>query len=342
MESHEVKNNSFLLSDIFINNWFKNNQLNTEFIDFSREVVPELIGENKPFIQRLFALDSYFDEWNVQRRYEQISIILNGILERRIINKDIVSITMQEDIFIKYFSFLISMLNGEFKFYFENELKNYRIFDLFSSDTKPEIKRYILKMVEYILFNMYDNLFIKRPFIELTEFVYNTNTNFTQYEFDKKIRITEKDYRDEDFIYLDFYFQNYLNNTFLKFFKLTNNEFILSNKTIASFIDDTTKITILSIMVLVPNFAIGIVNMGPGKGSFRPIYKNFKANVTNTAALQTYLLPENKINSEGVFVNDEIRNKFKKIIIDPVQLELINACLTYSNLKYDVVDFLNR
>lgn len=333
---------NLLLPPLFVKKWVNSSKQGEEkfqYLDFASEITTEINLDNTPYIQKMFSLDKSFDEWHIEKQFEQISKVINEIINVRVVNKYQIRLTQEEILFLKYFYFLISLINGDYKFYFPLKDKVCRSFDLFSDKLDEETKHDVLNIINYALFELYDSLFTSRPFSKLMQYVEETKINFTKHEYNKRIVVPEKDLEKQNYRFVDAYFHNLINNTFIKFFSINEidkERFMLTNKTIANFIDDGTKLHMLGTMVVDPRYAIGLINMGPGRGEYRPMFKYFKEQKINTSIMPSCLIPEHKIDAEGVFLEEEQRYYFTPFELTSNQVKLVNECLTYRGLKYDV------
>ncbi|QGS51955.1 hypothetical protein [Spiroplasma tabanidicola] len=344
----KVKRNLLLPSD-FLDKWISTKDDGSKcfrYIDFSSDSVVEVEVENEPIIEMLFSWDDSFDIEKIHKQYNQIAKIGKAIFERRIDKKDKeIKITGKELLFVKYFYFLVCLLNGEYKYSFVEYEKNYRVFDAINQDAPMEVRKSILSIISYTLFDMYDYIFTPRIFESLYEYVEKSDVNFVNQEYKKQIIVPPNSFKDFNYKFLDVYFHNIVNNTFIKIFKvspLDRTSFILTNKTIAGFIDEKTKINILSVFVVDPRFAIGLVNLGPGRGEYRPLFKYLIGdNKIDNNSIPSCVKPELEIEENGIYLSEEQKFIFKAFELTDKQVKLVNDCLRYRDLKIDFDLFVN-
>ncbi|WP_339030939.1 hypothetical protein [Spiroplasma endosymbiont of Cantharis nigra] len=342
----KIKRNLILPSE-FLNNWQTQNEDGTfcfKYIDFVSDKIEEIRIDNVPFIEVLFSDYENYDLKKIIKQFNQISKVAKAIIDKRIKkNKDNIEVTGKEVLFLKYFYFLITIINGEYKYSFSNSNKKYRIFDVLNKEVQEDYRLIILDIVSYVLFEMYDYIFSKRTFESLYEYVEDSSINFDLQEYQKRIIIPYDILVTQNYKFLDVYFHNIVNNTFFKFFRISDLDretFLLTNKTVANFIDDRTKINILSIFVIDPKMAIGLVNLGPGRGEYRPLFKYFNESVINKEIMPYCLSPEHKIEQDGIYLSGDQRFKFSIFELIENQVKLINDCLTYRDLKSDFEQFI--
>ena len=170
---------NFLLPDNFVKRW--SNGLFDEryiYLDFSSDITMEVDVDNQPFIQKLFSIDPAFDEVNIEKQWQKISFAARKIVDLRIINQNKIEMSKNEILFLKYFAFLISLVNGDHKFFFDDVVKAYRIFDVLSDKIDFEIRHNMLVIVEYALFELYDFLFSSELFgYDLQDYVDESRIN---------------------------------------------------------------------------------------------------------------------------------------------------------------------
>ncbi|AGR42161.1 hypothetical protein [Spiroplasma diminutum] len=340
-----IKRNLILPSE-FLESWKTQNEdgsFSFRYIDFVSDQIETITFENTPFIEILFKNNEEFDLEKISKQFNQISKVAKAIVDKRIKKKsENIEMTGKEVLFLKYFYFMITIINGEYKFSFSNTNQKFRVFDVLNNDIDQDYKTAILNIVSYILFEMYDYIFSKRVFESLYEYVENSEINFDLQEYQKRIIVPNDVFKSQNYKFLDVYFHNVVNNTFFKFFKISEldrESFLLTNKTIANFIDDRTKINILSLFIVDPRFAIGLVNLGPGRGEYRPLFKYFNESIINKEILPYCLKPEHKIEEDGIYLSGEQRFKFSTFELLENQVKLINDCLTYRDLKSDFDQF---
>ncbi|AOG60510.1 hypothetical protein SHELI_v1c05590 [Spiroplasma helicoides] len=343
----KVKRSLALPAD-FLDKWISKKEDGTRcfrYIDFSSDQVVEIEVENDSLIKMLFIWDDSFDIDRILKQYKQIAKIAKAILERRIERKDkFIQMTGKEILFLKYFYFLISLMNGDYKYVFDSSSigKSYRIFDVLNADESIEIRKGILSIVSYALFEMYDYIFTPRSFESLYEYVENSDVNFIQQEYKKQILVPKDVMKTQNYKFLDVYFHNIVNNTFIKIYKvspLDRTSFILTNKTIATFIDEKSKLNVLSVFVVDPRFAIGLVNLGPGRGEFRPLFKYIASEKVNKEIMPGCVKPEHIIEEKGIFLSEEQKFTFKSFELTSRQIKMINDCLRYRDFKSDFDEF---
>ncbi|AGR41214.1 hypothetical protein [Spiroplasma taiwanense] len=342
----KLKKNLILPTD-FLTNWLSENDdgtLSFKYIDFASDNIEEIEIENEPFIKVLFDNFDNFDSNKILNQFNQIAKVARAIVIKRIkkANGEI-NLTGKEVLFLKYFYFLITLINGEYKYAFENVNQKYRVFDVLNEEVDLKIRVTILNVLSYVLFEMYDYIFSQRTFESLYEYVENSSVNFDYQEYQKRIIVPIEALRNQNYKFVDVYFHNIVNNTFFKFFEvnqLDRSGFLLTNKTIANFIDDRTKFNILSLFVVDPRWAIGIVNLGPGRGEYRPMFKYLTNNIINKEIIPNCLVPEHKIEENGIYLSGEQRFSFTVFELVENQVKLINDCLTYRDLKTDFEQFL--
>ncbi|AUB31660.1 hypothetical protein [Spiroplasma floricola] len=341
-----IRRNLILPSE-FLNNWKTQNEDGSscfKYIDFVSDQVEEIEVENVPFIELLFSQYQNFDTKKIIKQFNQISKVAKAIVDKRIKkNDEFVEMTGKEVLFLKYFYFLITLINGEYKYSFGDLNKKYRIFDVLNFEIEQYYRLVILNVVSYVLFEMYDYIFSKRTFESLYEYVETSSINFNLQEYQKTIIIPSDILTNQNYKFLDVYFHNVVNNTFFKFFKISEldeDTFLLTNKTIANFIDDRTKINILSLFIVDPKIALGLVNLGPGRGEYRPLFKYFNESMINKEVLPFCLKPDHKIEEDGIYLSGEQRFKFSTFELIQNQVKLINDCLTYRDLKSDFEQFI--
>jgi len=342
MNNNDNKKNikrNLLLPSIFLKRWMTTNTDGSnsfKYIDFLSDKIIDVDIDNDPLIKKIFEWDNSFDVNLVLNQFNQISKIARTIFDRRIDQaEENILMTNKEILFIKYFYFLISLLNGDYKYNYLNK-KNYHVFDIFNPEVEQHIKKMILSIISYVLFEMYDYIFTKRIFENLYEYIENSKINFYYQEFKKQIFISQSDIESQNYKFLDLYFHNIVNNTFLKIYKvspLDSDSLILTNKTIANFIDEKSQISILSMFIVDPRYAIGLVNLGPGRGEYRPFFKYISNNYINKGKIPSCVKPEHTIEEEGIYLNEEQRFSFKVYVLTTEQLKIINECLTIRYLK---------
>ncbi|WP_339020217.1 hypothetical protein [Spiroplasma endosymbiont of Atherix ibis] len=342
----KIKKNLILPSE-FLNNWKTQNNDGSfcfKYIDFASDQVEEIEVENVPFIELLFSHYQNFDTEKILKQFNQISKVAKAIVDKRIKkNDEFVEMTGKEVLFLKYFYFLITLINGEYKYSFGDLNKKYRIIDVLNFEIEQYYRMIILNIVSYLLFEMYDYIFSKRTFESLYEYVETSSINFNLQEYQKTIIIPNDILKTQNYKFLDVYFHNVVNNTFLKFFKISELDketFLLTNKTIANFIDDRTKINILSLFIVDPKVALGLVNLGPGRGEYRPLFKYLNESMINKEVLPFCLKPDHKLEEDGIYLSGEQRFKFSTFELIQNQVKLINDCLTYRDLKSDFEQFI--
>ncbi|ASP28229.1 hypothetical protein SCORR_v1c04570 [Spiroplasma corruscae] len=345
--SNKVMKKNLILPTEFLDSWISRKKDGTfyfNYIDFATDTVEEISVVNESFIKIIFDKFSNFDSNQILKQYNQISKVAKAIIEKRIKNGDEqIKLTSKELLFLKYFYFLITILNGEFKFSFVGELKKFRAIDVLVEEIDDHIKSTILNIISYVIFEMYDYIFSKRTFESLYEFVESSKINFKLNDSEKVIIIPLKMIEEQNYKFVDFYFHNVVNNTFFKFFKvskLDRKSFLLTNKTIANFIDNNTKKVLLSFFVVDPKYAIGVINLGPGRGEYRPYFKYFINNVLNKKIIPHCLVPEHVIEEDGISLTDNQRFFYKLFELTEEQVQLINDCLTYRDLKSDFEQFI--
>ncbi|AHI52923.1 hypothetical protein [Spiroplasma culicicola] len=338
----KIKRHLLLPAD-FLNRWISTREDGSKcfkYIDFSSDSIVEISVENDPFINLLFGWDSSFDLETIQKQYNQIAKVAKAIIEKRIEKKNKnIEMTGKEVLFIKYFYFLVSLLNGDYKYLFNSYGENFRVFDVLNKDCPLDVRKGILSIISYALFEMFDYIFTPRTFESLYEYVENSDINFTNQEYKKQIIVSSKDLENQNFKFLEVYFHNIVNNTFLKIYKVSELDrasFLLTNKTIANFIEEKSKINVLSVFVMDPRFAIGLVNLGPGRGEYRPLFKYLTNNHIDKSIIPTCLRPEHEIEEDGIYLNDEQRFIFKAFELTVEQVKLINDCLTFRDLRTDL------
>jgi hypothetical protein len=335
---------NFLLPSNFIERW-KNGILDERYIylDFSSDITMEVDVDNQPFIQKLFSVDDSFDEVRIEKQWEKISFAARKLVDLRILNQNNISITKNETLFLKYFSFFISLVNGDHRFYFDGIMKSFRIFDVLSEKISFDIRHKILTVINYALFELYDLLFTEELFSwDLQEYVDESRINFADHAMHKRIIIPDDEFKNQSFRFLQANFYFYINNTFMKFFKIPKKEtltFYLTNKSIVNFFDEETKMILLSVLVIDPNYAIGFVNMGPGRGEYRPFFQYFKKTSLNKLMLPAALIPEHKFTGDGVYLENDQKFEFTPYEINFEQTKLINEGLSYRQLRFDLKKF---
>ncbi|QBQ07715.1 hypothetical protein SGLAD_v1c05160 [Spiroplasma gladiatoris] len=342
----KVKRNLLLPSD-FLKKWISTRDDGKQcfrYIDFSSDSLVEVEVENDPLINVLFSWDDSFDIDRINKQYNQISKIAKAIFERRVDKKDKeIKLTGKELLFIKYFYFLVSLLNGDYKYHYASYEKTFRVFDSINQEAPIEVRKSILSIISYALFEMYDYIFTPRVFESLYEYVENSEINFINQEYHRQIFVPINSFKDFNYKFLDVYFHNIVNNTFIKIYKvspLDRTSFILTNKTIASFIDQKTKINVLSTFVVDPRFAIGLVNLGPGRGEYRPLFKYLISDdKLDTDSMPSCVKPEITVEENGIYLSEEQKFLFKPFELTDKQVKLINDCLRYRDLKADFDQF---
>ncbi|QHX36699.1 hypothetical protein [Spiroplasma sp. BIUS-1] len=342
----KMKRNLILPSE-FLDSWKTQNEDGSfcfKYIDFVSDEVEEIEVENVPFIEVLFKDYEAFDVQKISKQFNQISKVAKAIVDKRVKkNSEIIEMTGKEVLFLKYFYFLITIINGEYKYSFVDTNKKFRVFDALNFEIEEDYRMIILNVVSYVLFEMYDYIFSKRTFESLYEYVENSPINFDLQEYQKRIIVPNDILITQNYKFLDVYFHNVVNNTFFKFFRVSDLDretFLLTNKTIANFIDDRTKMNILSLFIIDPRIALGLVNLGPGRGEYRPLFKYFNESVINKEILPYCLKPEHKIEEDGIYLSGEQRFKFSTFELIENQVKLINDCLTYRDLKSDFDQFI--
>ncbi|QEH61889.1 hypothetical protein SCHIN_v1c06920 [Spiroplasma chinense] len=335
---------NLLLPTSFLNKWISVNDEGEEcfkYVDFVSDEIVEVKVENDPFLSVLFATDESFDMQRILKQYDQIAKIARAIVDRRVDKEGerTVKMTGKEVLFVKYFYFLVSLLNGDYKYLFDSYGESYRIFDVLNADAPKDVRKGILSIISYTLFEMFDYIFSPRVFESLYEYVENSDVNFNHQEYKRRIIVPAKALDEQNYKFMDVFFHNVVNNTFLKVFTvspLDREKFLLTNKTIANFIDEKTKINVLSVFVVDPSCAIGLVNLGPGRGEYRPLFKFLSNNRINVSVIPSCLRPEHELEEDGIYLSDEQRFYFKPFELTDNQVKLINDCLTYRDLKTDL------
>ncbi|WP_338984302.1 hypothetical protein [Spiroplasma endosymbiont of Diplazon laetatorius] len=342
----KMKRNLILPSE-FLDSWKTQNEDGSfcfKYIDFVSDQVEEIEVENVPFLEVLFKDYEAFDVQKISKQFDQISKVAKAIVDKRIKkNEEFVEMTGKEVLFLKYFYFLVTIINGEYKYAFSDSNKKFRVFDVLNFEIDEDYRMIILNVVSYVLFEMYDYIFSKRTFESLYEYVENSPINFDLQEYQKRIIVPNDILITQNYKFLDVYFHNIVNNTFFKFFRISDLDretFLLTNKTIANFIDDRTKMNILSLFIVDPRVALGLVNLGPGRGEYRPLFKYFNESVINREILPYCLKPEHKIEEDGIYLSGDQRFKFSTFELIENQVRLINDCLTYRDLKSDFNQFI--
>lgn len=344
-EKKQIKRNLLLPTD-FLNRWISKDDSGNEtfkYVDFTSDQVVEVEVENEPFIKTLFEWDDSFDTELIQRQYQQVAKIARAIFDRRIGKKNLdVSMTGKEVLFIKYFYFLVSLLNGDYRYNF-NGAGSFRVFDVLNQEVDLEVRKTILSIISYVLFEMYDYIFTPRIFESLFSYIEESGVNFVHQEFKKQIFVPHDALEQQNYKFLDAYFHNIVNNTFIKIYKVSDldkDSLILTNKTIANFMDEQTKISILSMFVVDPRFAIGLINLGPGRGEYRPLFKYITNKQIDQGIIPACIKPEHTIEEDGIYLSEEQRFHFKCFELTSRQLRLINECLTIRDLKTDLEFFI--
>ncbi len=346
-EKKRIKKNLILPSS-FLDKWISTKEDGTKcfkYIDFQSDEIIEVDVYNEPLINVLFSWDTSFNIDRINKRYNQISKIAKSIIERRVDKEHgYISLTGKEVLFIKYFYFLVSLLNGDYKYFFVSRDKRYRLFDAVNKETPSEVRRTILSIISYVIFEMYDYIFTSRTFESLYDYVENSGINFSEQEYKKQIIIPNDFDLEQNYKFVDYYFHNIVNNTFLKMYKISmleKSSFLLTNKTIAHFMDERTKLNVLSVFVVDPRFAFGLVNMGPGRGEYRPMFKYLTSqNKMDRENISACVKPEHIIEEEGIYLGETQKFSFKPFELVENQIRLINDCLTYRDLKLDFEQFL--
>ncbi|ARU91567.1 hypothetical protein SCLARK_00962 [Spiroplasma clarkii] len=221
---------------------------------------------------------------------------------------------------------------------------SYRVFDVLNPEISLDIRRTILSIISYVLFEMYDYIFTPRIFESLFKYIEDSGVNFVHQEFKKQIFVPYNALENQNYKFLDAYFHNIVNNTFIKVYRvseLDEKSLILTNKTIANFMDERTKISVLSMFVVDPMFAIGLINLGPGRGEYRPLFKFITNKQVDTGMIPACLKPEHSIEADGIYLSEEQRFNFRSFELTSKQVRLINECLTIRDLRTDL-DFLSK
>ncbi|AKX34127.1 hypothetical protein SLITO_v1c04740 [Spiroplasma litorale] len=346
MKKKVLKKNLILPSE-FLESWMSrklDGSYYFKYIDFKSDSIDEIDVINEPFIKIIFEKFNSFDSNQILKQFNQIAKVAKAIVEKRIKTKEEqIKLTSKELLFLKYFYFLITLLNGEYKFSMVGELKKYRAIDVLSDEIDNNIKEKILNIISYVLFEMYDYIFSQRTFETLYDFIENSGVKFDLLDSQKNIVVLEKMIEEQNYKFVDFYFHNVVNNTFFKFFKVSDLDrktFLLTNKTIANFIDNNTKRLVISFFVIDPKYCIGIINLGPGRGEYRPYFKYLKDNILNKKIIPHCLSPEHIIEEDGISLIDNQRFYYKGFELTEEQVQLINDCLTYRDLKSDFDQFI--
>ncbi|AKU79721.1 hypothetical protein [Spiroplasma turonicum] len=346
MEKKVIKKNLILPTE-FLDSWISkkpDGSLYFKYIDFETDNVEEIDVVNESFIKIIFDNNESFDSNQILKQYNQIAKVAKAIVEKRLkINDDQIKLTSKELLFLKYFYFLITILNGEYKFSIDGDLKKYRTIDVLDKNIENNIKNVLLNIISYVIFEMYDYIFSKRTFESLYDFIESNGIQFNVIDYEKTIIVPLKMLNEQNYKFIDFYFHNVVNNTFFKFFKVSNLDrklFLLTNKTIANFIDNNTKKTLISFFVVDPKVSIGVVNLGPGRGEYRPYFRYFTNNIMNKKIIPHCLIPEHVIEEEGISLTDNQRFYYKSFELTEEQVQLINDCLTYRDLKSDFENFI--
>jgi hypothetical protein len=335
---------NFLLPANFVKRW-KNGILDERYIylDFSADMTYEVDVDNQPFIQKLFSMDESFDSVRVEKQWEKISFLARKIIDLRIIDQNKIALTKQEILFLKYFNFLISLVNGDHKFYFDRQVKSYRSFDILSTKVDYEIRHKLLIVLEYALFEMFDVLLTDALFSkDLQTYIDESRINFAEHTMFKRVVIPNDELENQTFRFLQANFFFTVNHTFIKIFRAVQAEtlsFYLTNKSIVNFIDEKTKMTLLSAFVIDPHYAIGFINLGPGRGEYRPLFQYFKNTALNKIMFPAVLMPEHKLTGTGVYLDDVQKFEFTPYPLTQSQINQINEGLTIRQLKLNLSVF---
>lgn len=343
-DRNKLMQTNYLLPDCFIESW-KNKKTNSfTYLEFNERNFSTVEIENIPFIEKIFFFNNSFDQEKIREQFQNISKVAKKIVELRILQKDEIGLTKEEIIFLKYFKFLISILNGDYKFYFDGGLKGFKTSDILIPNKLKEFEiQKILLVINYILFDLYDFIFTNNLFSEtLDDYVNKIDKEILKHETYKKIIINDEEIRNNSFRFIQVYFHQFMVNTFLKFFTIKKENdlaFYLTNKAVSIFIDEFTKATLLDIMIVDPYLAIGFVNLGPGSGEYRPFFQYFLDSKVNKVLIPMSLLPEHKIYSNGIYLDNNQKYFFKSFDLTLKQIKVINESLTYNNLLFDIETF---
>ncbi|WP_338973066.1 hypothetical protein [Spiroplasma endosymbiont of Panorpa germanica] len=344
MEKKIKKINSALIySDEFIKQWINDDSFT--YLDFHTNKKYRINLDNNPLIKLIFEQDDSFDIEEVINQFNKISQEARFIIDVKIMGIKNPELNGFDVLFLRYFFFLISILNGDYKFQKEDEEESYCFLDTLESEMDEETRHNLLLILNYILFELYDLLFTKRLFANLKNYVDRYDGENLGSEEDKIIKVRKEDFEEQDFTYIEIYFHHLVNNNFMKIFKITEFEkksFILNNQMIGNFLDKESQITLLSVMIVNPDLAIGFVNLGPGKGEFRPLFDYIQNNSINVEKIPSILHPNHKVILDADNRGEKNKFIFKPLILNKEQIGLINFAISIKGIKIALEDLTKK
>ncbi|WP_342269433.1 hypothetical protein [Spiroplasma endosymbiont of Aspidapion aeneum] len=321
--------NNFILPEIFLDSWKLDDKLHIKNYALNENVKEDLL-KNEYILFRMFANHSAFDINKLYNQFIHISTVAKKIFDSNIEKNEDILLSGQETLFIKYYYFLISILNNTYEFKF-NE-KSFYAKDIEFLDINSRERMYVLLTINYILYDFFDVLFTEKIFKGLDGYVADNSEFFGKTQFRNIINFPDNLENDGDFRFIDFHFHNIVNNTFLKFVmpdtkKTFGKTFIATAFSAAKFIDKRFDITTLSFFVVSPSLCMAVVHLGPGRGEVRPIFDVIKDNKVNITILKDIMNADHNIFMNGVYLSDDQEIQFKGYFIDDKQLKFINDSL---------------
>ncbi|AHI53890.1 hypothetical protein SSABA_v1c04830 [Spiroplasma sabaudiense Ar-1343] len=331
-----------IFSEEFIKKWL--NEDGYTYVNFKTNKKYRIDLENKPLVELLFEEDDSFDGDEVKHQFYKISQEARFIIDEKIINKKQPELSGSDLLFLRYFFFLISVLNGDYRFKVKQVKEVFCVLDILENELNFDLKHNLLQILNYVLFELYDSLFTSQLFADLSKFIdrYEENSNLGD---EKIILISEEDFENQEFGYIELYFHQLVNNNFMKIFKISDFEeesFLLNNQMTGNFVDDKSKISLLSLMVVDPSLAIGFINLGPGKGEFRPLFDYIQNNRINTDKIPSILHPNHRVILSEEDSNENNRFIFKPLLLRKEQIQLINFAINIKGIKIAIGDLTRQ
>ncbi|AXK51165.1 hypothetical protein [Spiroplasma alleghenense] len=334
---------ALIYSNDFIKQWL--NEDSFTYLDFHTNKKYRINLDNNPLIKVLFESDDSFDIEEVMNQFNKISQEARFIIEEKIEGKKNPELNGFDVLFLRYFFFLISILNGDYRFRDDASDEIYCFLDILTKEMNDDTKHNLLLILNYILFELYDLLFTNRLFAYLKKYVDRYEGQSLGSEEDKIIHIKAEDFENQDFTYIEIYFHHIVNNNFMKIFKISEFEkenFLLNNQMIGNFVDNESQMALLSIMIINPDLAIGFINLGPGKGEFRPLFDYIQNNSINIEKIPSILHPNHRVILDAE--NRGERNKFifKPLLLNKEQIQMFNFAISIKGIKIALEDLTNK
>ncbi|WP_338969267.1 hypothetical protein [Spiroplasma endosymbiont of Labia minor] len=340
---NEANNNStnrispnLILPMVFARNWMNNKTNEFTFLNQNNMKKIAVKLNNIPFVGKIFISDLNFDIEKILVRFNKIAVKYDSLFKQKILNQKKITLSSMEVLEWKYFFFLMTTINGIYKFYFDDNAKPFRMLDVVERRLSNKYNHEMRLILNYILTDFYDKIKMQNFLEDIDGYIRENNYKIFSKTNERVILVPKNFYETRDFRFIDVYFHQLINNTFLKWFSISNldrERFFLTNNVCANFVDDKTKINILSILPLHPQFAFGVVNLGPGRGEIRPMFKYFKNNRINIEVMPKVLEPDVEILRIGIEINKNNFYAYVPYEFQPRQIELINKSLSIRVVK---------